>query len=305
MRTDAELLKPIAGVSTLERPTYSPGLLLEDEDLTAGVEYTRNLSRLLFRSLFGCGVICGLKLEAITDCGGKILVIKVGKGVALDGEGNAIELPKDVMVRYDPGCDPFATHLWVAVCHTTIDCRPRDADCAWDEDGKTVKTRVREGYKVKVFTGDTPPEDVCICGGGKAGDQDCDCGCSCGCCVLVGEITIESGKSPLGIGDWSIFDNNVRQIRPVPPKKCAPGTWVKNPLPTNVDEPVKEPQRPEGKWPPALDDIKSMRDDERKVFLTPWLGYFSNVAQHGSDLTARKNAEAEVAMINNWLEGLY
>jgi hypothetical protein len=44
---------------SLIRPTYSPGLLLEDDDLTAGVSYTRGLTQLLFRSLFGCGVICG------------------------------------------------------------------------------------------------------------------------------------------------------------------------------------------------------------------------------------------------------
>jgi hypothetical protein len=126
----------VVGVSTLERPTYSAGLLLEDSDLTAGVDYTRDLSRLLFRSLFGCGVICGLELTPTLECDGRALHIKVGKGLALDCEGNPIELPKEALVKYDKDCEPFKSHLWVAVCYKPVDCRPRDADCGWDSDGR-------------------------------------------------------------------------------------------------------------------------------------------------------------------------
>ena len=68
----------------LERPRYSPGLILEDSDLTAAVDYTRGLSRLLFRNLFGCGVICGLTVKIDTDCG---LNVTVSPGLALDGCG--------------------------------------------------------------------------------------------------------------------------------------------------------------------------------------------------------------------------
>jgi hypothetical protein len=53
-----------AGTSTLTRATFSPGMLLQHADLEQLNSYTRDLSRLLFKSLFGCGVICGLKVES-------------------------------------------------------------------------------------------------------------------------------------------------------------------------------------------------------------------------------------------------
>src|SRR6266511_3754463 len=90
------------GLSTLERPRYSAGLLLEDEDLTASVEYTRNMMRLMFRSLFGCGVICGLDVEAKLICNGRKLSVMIGNGVALDCLGNPIEIPKAQTIEYDP-----------------------------------------------------------------------------------------------------------------------------------------------------------------------------------------------------------
>ena len=88
------------GVSTLVRPRYSPGLLLRDDDLTAGVDYTRDLSRLLFRSLFGCGVVCGLTVSWKENCGK--LVVTVDAGVALTCSGDPIYVPKPVSVTLDP-----------------------------------------------------------------------------------------------------------------------------------------------------------------------------------------------------------
>ena len=64
MNANANIVDQVTGSSTLVRPRFSPGLLLRDDDLKVGVDYTRELSRLMFRSLFGCGVICGLKVEA-------------------------------------------------------------------------------------------------------------------------------------------------------------------------------------------------------------------------------------------------
>ena len=82
----------------LERPRYSPGLILEDSDLTSAVDYTQALSRLLFRNLFGCGVICGLTVKIDTDCG---LNVTVSPGLALDGCGDPLQLPGPVTIAYD------------------------------------------------------------------------------------------------------------------------------------------------------------------------------------------------------------
>ena len=67
MSTTDTSRQPLAqkeGRGSLVRPRFTPGLLLLDEDLTAEVDYTRELSRLLFRNLSGCGVVCGLTVEA-------------------------------------------------------------------------------------------------------------------------------------------------------------------------------------------------------------------------------------------------
>src|SRR3954470_3565801 len=83
--------KTVAGL--LERPRYSPGLILQDADLTSAVDYTRELSRLLFRSLFGCGVVCGLRVTVDTDCD---LEVTVAPGLALDGCGDPVQLTSPV-----------------------------------------------------------------------------------------------------------------------------------------------------------------------------------------------------------------
>ena len=69
MSTNAKA-KPVvhAGTSILMSPRFSPGLLLRDDDLNQGVDYTRDLSRLLFRTLLGCGVVCGLKVTSEFKC---------------------------------------------------------------------------------------------------------------------------------------------------------------------------------------------------------------------------------------------
>jgi len=80
----------------LVRPRYSPGLILEDSDLTAAVDYTRDLSRLLFRSLFGCGVVCGLRVSVDFESD---LEVTVAPGLALDGCGDPVQLVEPVTIR--------------------------------------------------------------------------------------------------------------------------------------------------------------------------------------------------------------
>src|SRR5262245_15337200 len=134
------------GMSSLVRPFFSPGLLLEDDDLNASVAYTRNMVRLLFRTLFGCGVICGLKVTAQPECENRKIGIKVEKGVALDCIGNPIEIPSAQTILYDPECDRFPSHLWVAVCYTEKPCRPKDVSCSVEGTGGVAHTRSRDAF---------------------------------------------------------------------------------------------------------------------------------------------------------------
>jgi hypothetical protein len=171
--------KPIAaiqGTGTLVKPLFSRGLLLEDEDLTAGVTYTRDLVRLMFRSLFGCGVICGLKVSADPDCHNSRIKVTVTKGLGLDCFGNPIEVKRDETLTYDPECKPFVPELWVLACYRENPCRPKDATCAADEESQVVQTRTHGGYELSLVSArpkcacscepaeQPPPSDEC-CGG--------------------------------------------------------------------------------------------------------------------------------------------
>src|SRR5688572_17201915 len=134
MRT-AKALATTAGWSSLQRPLYSPGLLLEDEDLTAGVDYARDMMRLMFRSLLGCGVICGLEVGGQLVCRRRTLRVTVGGGLALDCAGNPIHVQKSVSFDFEPDCDEMPETVWVAVCYVEKCCRPRDISCTAEGNG--------------------------------------------------------------------------------------------------------------------------------------------------------------------------
>jgi len=68
-----------------ERPQYHCGHLLSSEDLTLQLRYDIEKNKLRNRALFGCGVVCGLRLTCDPNCDG---AIRVSKGYAIDGCGN-------------------------------------------------------------------------------------------------------------------------------------------------------------------------------------------------------------------------
>jgi hypothetical protein len=167
------------GLGQLVRPRYSPGLLLEDEDLTSGVDYTRELTRLMFRSLFGCGVICGLTVKGTTACDGNAADITVDCGLALDCMGNPIQVTSKQTFHYEPPkCEALPRELWVTICYVEMPCRPRDVSCSCDglgDDARVEKTRLRDGFEIYVSA--EQPACACCCIKPKAppktDDQKC------------------------------------------------------------------------------------------------------------------------------------
>jgi hypothetical protein len=148
--------------ATLERPRYSAGLILEDTDLTAAVDYTRNLNRMLFRNLFGCGVICGLTVSTDRKCG---LKVTVKPGLALDGCGDPVELPRTVEIQLDEkiaeSWEKDRKPFWIVLCGKEKYCAPRALVCDSDEfDHVTQQTRIRSLAEVTI-TRDNPK---CVCG---------------------------------------------------------------------------------------------------------------------------------------------
>lgn len=221
------------GQSTLARARFGPGMLLHHDDLEQLNTYTRELNRLMFRSLFGCGVICGLVVKTDQKCG-KVYVT-VGAGLALDCAGDPVYVPKDHRLAIDEECDQnIPSPLWVVLCGTTKCCAPRTSMCASDEDeAPSVCTRERDGFEIRIMS--EPPRCVCHCPEvhysappreteRRCGNRDnpCyfdhydgKCGCSCGdcsdCeCVLLARLDkIDDERNP-----WSV-DHRVRRfIRP-------------------------------------------------------------------------------------------
>jgi hypothetical protein len=165
------------GTSTLVRAKFGPGMLLQHEDLEQLNAYTRDLSRLMFGSLFGCGVICGLVVSTRMNCGK--LEVQVGKGLALGCSGDPVYVPRNEAFPIDENCDPdIPSPLWVVLCGTVKCCAPRTAVCSPDDDDVHAEcTREREGYEICVVR--QRPE--CACGCDEAPDSyyidDTDCKC--------------------------------------------------------------------------------------------------------------------------------
>jgi hypothetical protein len=229
----------VKGPSTLVRPRFEPGMLLQHDDLEQMSTYTRELSKLMFRSLFGCGVVCGLVVRTEQKCGKDVAV--VGAGLAIDGYGDPIYVPKDQSIAIDENCSPnLEPKLWVLLCRTSKGCAPRTAMCASDEDEtSTVCTRERDGYEIRIVC--QPPKCVCypepptdqqgkehssecFCvdptlpcyADHYAGKCGCDCdGCaggSCACdCVVLAQLDRGKGEIPVWTADHSVR----RFVRPV------------------------------------------------------------------------------------------
>ena len=154
-----ETNKPISkgGTSTLVRARFGPGMLLRHDDLEQLNTYTRELSSLLFRSLFGCGVVCGLIVEPKEDeCGNTI--VTVSPGLALDCSGYPVQLPAPQSLTIDAHCKD--TPLWVVLCGTSKCCVPRTPVCTSDdEESASVCTRERDGFEIRIVS-----DAKCACG---------------------------------------------------------------------------------------------------------------------------------------------
>lgn len=150
----------IKGTSKLVRPRFGPGMLLQHEDLELLNSYTRDLSRLLFGSLFGCGVICGLVVKVGDKCGKAQITVEAG--VALACSGDPIHVPTDQSFPLSDDCaEELDGPLWVVLCAYSKCCAPRPSLCESDDDEtKSECTREREGFEIRVL----PERPTCVCG---------------------------------------------------------------------------------------------------------------------------------------------
>jgi hypothetical protein len=240
MTTNNQPLATAKAPSTLARAKFGPGMLLQHDDLEQLSLYTRDLSRMLMSSLFGCGVVCGLVVQVEPKCG-KVLV-NVSSGLALDCQGDPIFVPRSQTVVLDEECKPdIPARLWVELCGTCKCCGPRTSMCAADDESTTsVCTRERDWFEIRIVQ--TRPKCSCSCPEPDANDlarvlpdTRCECAdpaspcykdhyagtCGCDCddcskcdcnCVLLARLDWNKDiQQPV----WTV-DHRVRRfVRPV------------------------------------------------------------------------------------------
>lgn len=220
------------GMSTLERAKFGPGMLLRHDDLEQLNVYTRELSRLLFRSLFGCGVVCGLKVTPDEKCDKVFITVECG--VALGCSGDPIHVPKAQTLSFDDRLlDPS---LWVILCGTTKCCAPRPPACpSEDEESAGTCTRERYGFEIRIVR--ELPRCVCGCPSESVSDGESECQCvdpkknlcyadhyagKCGCnagedcqcscdCIVLARLEKPDGEAE----KWTVHHAARRFVRPV------------------------------------------------------------------------------------------
>ncbi|GGK63501.1 hypothetical protein [Ornithinimicrobium pekingense] len=154
----------------LERNLFFPRKLMEVRHWRAEQAYHRRAREIVTRLGLGSGVLCGLEVT-LTDDGTLI----VGHGVAVDGHGRVVVVPRDVEVdpaRLTDACGrPGEEHLRTGIvtvslclheCGTDPVALPPEG-CA--EDPRCVPSMVRESFAVTVTEGATErvgiPDKVC------------------------------------------------------------------------------------------------------------------------------------------------
>lgn len=273
MNTNNQPLVVAKGPATLARAKFGPGMLLQHDDLEQLNVYTRALSRLMFSSLFGCGVVCGLVVAAKIDCGK--VTVSVAPGVALDCQGDPIHVPQRQALVLDPDCDPdLPGPLWVVLCGGAKCCAPRTSMCSSDDDElPSVCTRERDYFEIRIVrtepqcacaclepeprpepdaAGRTPgrPDNACRCvnpahpcyADHYAGICGCDCeDCANGACDCVLLARLDKDKDAANTG-WTV-DHRVRRfVRPVLMRD--PQVWIEEEARQKKDKEKRDKENP-------------------------------------------------------------
>ncbi len=154
--------------SGLEWPLFSEGQQLRDSDLTLGVTYTRDLSRLLFRSFFGCGVVCGLRVSlAAGECGK--LIVSIEPGLALDCLGDPVHVASRATVSLNAICAADTeTKAYVVLRRRSQSCKPRESAGCCGGEAHRADTRVSDAYEINVV--ETLKAGACGCITAKDGE---------------------------------------------------------------------------------------------------------------------------------------
>jgi hypothetical protein len=161
-KTDCKT-KNLCHYDSLTRTKFFHGMLLTDEHLRDEQTYHREALKRLNRHLWGSGIVCGLEVEE--PAAG--LCIKVHPGLALDCDGNVIDVCKCVTIdlsdlcrkAYPDGCAPqdpadfgkYEMTKYLVLRYREIPADPQpvltpDDDCVPADGTRCEASKYREGF---------------------------------------------------------------------------------------------------------------------------------------------------------------
>jgi hypothetical protein len=262
--------------ASTEAVKFTDGMLVTAEDLTAAMNYPLSVAQVLWRSFFGCGIVCGLELADTTYAGRtgdyddarevecppeRSFVIRVNPGVALGCDGYPIELCESVKLDLSPdrcACPiEGETVKFIAIRRTTAQETPR-ADCGCGGGGADPAlqcSRTRDLVLVQAFDShEDLPKGICGLRPGDPAAPDaapqslCECMKRCPTydrCgdpwVLLGTVRIDDEGIVAGgvndLEDSGVADGGRRYVKPV---ACACATVAAAPSPPPAPAPERD-----------------------------------------------------------------
>ncbi len=219
--------KEVVQPTSLQQVRFNDGMIVTAEDLQDAASYPLDVFKTLIRAFFGCGIVCGLKVEPTgADQAGKTWCVEVQPGVALDCHGHPIELCRPVKFNLNEAylCDhnlPECVCIAIRRCTTEESPRPNPS-CSEEKGGQEYDcTRVREQVMIKVFdpedTSDRPRnicmEDPKSLGCSRDGEQDSG---------SEGNSTNQDKELDL----TKVLEDFCKCIKACPDKECCGESWV-------------------------------------------------------------------------------
>lgn len=154
-----EYKKPIIKSTPTEQVVFKDGMIVTAEHLQAAMHYPVSMFQTLVRAFFGCGIVCGLKVDAVGGCEAEegkknVWDVQISSGVALDCQGYPLELCKSISINLKPdpcSCDGPPTSVCIALRRYVSEDLETKPSCNGAESGQVHDPRKPEQVMIRVF----------------------------------------------------------------------------------------------------------------------------------------------------------
>jgi hypothetical protein len=181
MQTDTKLPDPLVSATSPDRPNYELGTMLDEKDFVAEQTYHRGRLARALQFLHGIGTVAGLEVTHVPAAApspalpdGRAEEISVSAGLAIDGVGRMIEIPRAACITLSRWWDAQSNDSLTSAFKSSeggviADVLVRFVACArghtpafasgpFDALDASTHARVRDGYELRLIPRpETPP----------------------------------------------------------------------------------------------------------------------------------------------------